>query len=86
MPRYCYHCDACGHVFEKFHSMSEKVSQCISCEKVDQVRRVPAGFRILTNDGADPSTKVGDVVKKHIEEAKEEVKKEKQEMSQEYEP
>jgi putative FmdB family regulatory protein len=86
MPRYCYQCDACGHVFEKFHSMSEKISYCESCEENDQVRRVPGGFNILTNNDTSQTSRVGDVVKNHIQETKEQIKREKEEMSQEYEP
>lgn len=66
--------------------MSEKVSYCEACQGADQVRRIPAGFRILTNGDATQTTKVGDVVKNHIQETKEEIKREKEEMSQEYEP
>ena len=40
MPTYDYQCDACGHEFEKFQSMtSEPVRKCPACRK-NKVRRL----------------------------------------------
>src|SRR3954471_6438275 len=40
MPTYEYQCDACGHAFEKFHSMSAApIRKCPSCGK-NKVRRL----------------------------------------------
>ncbi|MDB5295946.1 MAG: regulatory protein FmdB family [Phycisphaerales bacterium] len=40
MPTYEYECDACGHKFEKFHSMSAApIKTCPACGK-DTVRRL----------------------------------------------
>ena len=40
MPTYEYKCDACGHAFEKFQTMSaEPVKVCPNCGK-EQVRRL----------------------------------------------
>ena len=41
MPTYDYACDACGHTFEKFQSMSSSpVKKCPQCAK-NKVRRLP---------------------------------------------
>jgi putative FmdB family regulatory protein len=86
MPRYSYQCDECGLAFEAAHSMSEKIVDCGSCEAIASVRRVPAGFHMSFSDDTPECTRVGDVVRDHIEEAKEEIRKEKEEMTREYEP
>src|SRR3954447_6637728 len=40
MPTYEYHCDACGHAFEKFQSMSSApIKKCPQCGK-SKVRRL----------------------------------------------
>lgn len=40
MPTYEYHCDACDHDFELFHSMKdEPVKKCPKCKKL-KVRRL----------------------------------------------
>jgi putative FmdB family regulatory protein len=40
MPTYEYQCDACGHAFEQFHSMSaDPVKKCPVCGK-NKVRRL----------------------------------------------
>lgn len=43
MPTYEYKCDACGHEFEKFQSMSaEPIKKCPKCGK-NKVRRLISG-------------------------------------------
>ena len=43
MPTYDYVCDACGHEFEKFQSMTAKpVRKCPKCSK-NKVRRLISG-------------------------------------------
>jgi putative FmdB family regulatory protein len=40
MPTYEYKCDACGHAFERFQSMtSDRIKQCPACKK-NKVRRL----------------------------------------------
>jgi putative FmdB family regulatory protein len=44
VPTYDYRCDACGHAFERFQSISEKVLRtCPACRKRKLVRLVGAG-------------------------------------------
>jgi len=44
MPTYEYKCDECGHTFEEFHGVDEKVDDCPRCG--NEVRRVfhPVGI------------------------------------------
>ena len=43
MPTYEYHCDACGHPFEKFQPITAKpVRECPKCKK-RKVRRMITG-------------------------------------------
>ncbi len=48
MPTYDYVCDACGHAFEQFQTMSEKrLSTCPKCKKKKLVRQIGAGGGII---------------------------------------
>ena len=41
MPRYYYHCDACGGEFEIRHGMSETQNECLECPVVGSLVRIP---------------------------------------------
>lgn len=48
MPTYEYHCDACGHDFEKFQSMSaEPVKVCPHCGKKKVRRLIGTGAGLI---------------------------------------
>ena len=48
MPTYGYECDACGHQFEKFQSMSDKpVRKCPECGKPEVQRQIHGGAGVL---------------------------------------
>lgn len=48
MPTYDYECDACGHAFEAFQSMSEKpLKKCPACAKRKLQRLVGTGAGII---------------------------------------
>ena len=74
MPQYCYKCTECEHEFEEWHSIKEKLEDCPQCKKNNSLFRVPF-FKLTKASDEDP--KVGTLVKKHIEEAKEEIKKDR---------
>jgi putative FmdB family regulatory protein len=80
MPRYSYRCDCCDEEFEQSHSITVVLEDCHLCGEQTCLVRIPSLMRRVHATGPD-NQKVGDVVKKHIEEAKEDVKREKQEMS-----
>ena len=66
------------------HAMGESVEKCDACGEQDCMKRVPS-FPIRLNK-TKKEKKTGQVVKNHIEEAKKDVKKEKKEMTKEYQP
>ena len=76
MPKYTYRCADCDLVFQKYHSVSERLRDCEACGVVDSLTLVPSSFR-LDKKVADSSVPVGSLVKKSIEEFKEALKKEK---------
>jgi putative FmdB family regulatory protein len=48
MPTYDYECDACGHRFELFQSMSEKpVKKCPKCGKLRARRLIGPGAGLI---------------------------------------
>lgn len=48
MPTYDYVCDACGHQFEAFQSMSEaKLRKCPECKRLKLRRLVGAGAGLI---------------------------------------
>jgi putative FmdB family regulatory protein len=76
MPTYCYECAECEESFEAFHSVKYKLEECAICGAENSLSRIPSmPYYIKKND-------TGKVVKDHIEEAKRELQKDKQEASQ----
>ena len=48
MPTYEYECEACGHAFEEFQSMSAKpLKKCPKCSKNKLTRLIGAGAGII---------------------------------------
>ncbi len=48
MPTYEYECDACGHAFEEFQSMSDKpLKKCPKCKKQKLQRLIGSGAGII---------------------------------------
>lgn len=48
MPTYDYECQACGHTFEEFQSMSaESLKKCPQCKKNKLQRLIGAGAGII---------------------------------------
>ena len=66
MPRYSYKCDACLETFEVFHGMSEEQDACGLCSS-NNIHRVPQMVHFSTRE-VSKSDKVGDEVKRAIEE------------------
>jgi putative FmdB family regulatory protein len=76
MPRYDYVCLKCEQTFTIRHSIKEAVEVC-ECEEQGQMQKIPTIPRIVKKNNA------GKIVKKHLEEAKKEIKEFKQDMSKE---
>jgi|SRR5688572_24708112 len=48
MPTYDYRCDACGHAFEHFQSMTaESIRKCPKCKKLKVKRLIGTGAGLL---------------------------------------
>ena len=81
MPLYTYECGACKSIFDSRHSIKEPLPGCESCGDVSQLRRIPPVPFILKKNENKPA-KAGSVVKSFIEEAKQELKREKKELQE----
>ena len=77
MPRYVYRCEKCENVFQTVHSIKEKLTDCEQCKTNETLKRVPSMPLVLTRKEKKQKEKVGTLVKKHIEDTKEELKQEK---------
>ena len=77
MPKYVYECKECGIIKEIVHSMQEKLKDCAECDTIDTLRRIPS-FNLMI--GASGQAATGDKVKEFIEDAKEEIKRERREL------
>jgi putative FmdB family regulatory protein len=76
MPRYTYHCEKCDNLFEYYHGMSEKKTECEVC-KEQTLLKLPHFSGTIKKQS---NQKVGSIVESYIEEAREEIKKEKDEL------
>lgn len=81
MPEYNYKCTECLVTFKKEHGMRERLEQCPSCDEVHTLKRLPSNF--LTNN-KKPTEKTGDLVKRSIEEIRQELNQEKKALKEEY--
>ena len=80
MPKYIYRCNECEDQFEIYHSMSDKLRDCESCEITGSLIRVPS-FTTKVTRSANDNVKVGHVVTSHIEDARQQLKKEKEKLT-----
>ena len=78
MPNYVYKCMSCEKVISIFHSFSEKATDCGLCSAKESLRRdYSTPFNLASK------TKVGEVVRQHIEDTREEIKQEKERLEKE---
>jgi len=78
MPIYVYECLECETNFTVSHGMKENQTTCKSCESVD-IKRVPTLFTNLSKR-IEKVKKVGEMTKEFIEESREELSKQKQDL------
>ena len=81
MPKYDYKCSVCKEQFSVRHSMSEKLTKKPDCEKQCSIERMPS---LSFQKPKVKNPKVGNVVKKYIEDAKKEVELEKEKLKEDY--
>ena len=79
MLKYTYKCNECGHAHTALHSMSKKLSDCLECGCCDSLERVVTVINLQTEE--DASTQApGQLVKKTIEDTREQISELQQEM------
>jgi putative FmdB family regulatory protein len=78
MPNYAYECSACGEIMEIYHSMSEERTNCEVCGAENTLNKIPEVPIYLKSNTA------GKVVKQHIEDAKQQVREDKEQMKKDY--
>ena len=83
MPIYTYICNACMEKFDQFHSMAEELTDCHLCGTANSLIKQMSQISSIKKQESGP--RVGEIVKKHIEEAKRDIKEEQQKMMQEME-
>jgi predicted nucleic acid-binding Zn ribbon protein len=84
MPKYNYFCSACENTFEAYHGMTETLTKCVCCFRENTIERVPYCPNIVfkgkdTKDIQVPR-KTGQLVKEYIEETREAIKQQKDEL------
>ena len=81
MPKYAYQCRECDNHFEIVHSIKEKLADCEHCGMEGTLKRIPFVPHIFQKHNQP-----GKLVVQHIEDVKQELKQEKEELSKvEYE-
>ena len=80
MPRYKYRCSSCEVEKTIWHEISEKISDCEDCESCNTMEKQITNFSTEISQGKTPA---GTVVKKAIEEMRQEVKMEKNRLQKE---
>lgn len=82
MPKYVYKCNECEGFFEVYHGMSEDQETCVLCSAVGP-HRVPQMPHIKRQE-VSKGGKVGDEVKRAIEENRAILKDAKKEVRRDY--
>lgn len=82
MPKYFYVCSACENKVILYHSMSETAEDCIECSAKKSLKKLPSMFSFEADK--ESSTRVGQLVEESIEEFKEDLKNQKNELKSEY--
>jgi putative FmdB family regulatory protein len=82
VPRYTYECSSCSAIFEHRHSMTDVLDKCVKCESERIMKRV-SDFSLTKDKEPNSSSEAeaGTEVKKFIEEAKKEIKEERETLS-----
>jgi putative FmdB family regulatory protein len=79
MPRYKYECSECQITFTAFHSFKEILADCEHCETKDSLKKL-LNTPFLNKNTRNKKQEVGEITKKYIEENREILKKQKEEV------
>ena len=77
MPNYMYKCISCGQVINIFHSFAEKATDCELCGAENSLQRDFSAPFTFTGKSIEKKSQPGQVVNEFIEQAKEQIKKDK---------
>tara|TARA_R110002074_G_scaffold12366_2_gene45283 strand:+ start:1450 stop:1713 length:264 start_codon:yes stop_codon:yes gene_type:complete len=83
MPNYVYKCISCEKTVNIFHSFSDKPTDCGLCNASDSLRRDYTAPFNISSKPVDIKKEVGQTVREHIEEAREDIKQEKEKFQRE---
>ena len=79
MPKYVYFCKECKETFEVRHSLQKTCTICELCDTEGNLERKPTGFFLSKKQSKSAGkSRPGEVVKTTIEEAREELRMEQQ--------
>jgi putative FmdB family regulatory protein len=79
MPNYVYKCISCEKTVNIFHSFSDKPTDCGLCGAADSLLRDYSAPFNIANKATAMKKEVGQVVRQHIEETREDIKRQKEE-------
>ncbi len=84
MPRYDYKCRECGIEFTISHSIHDKLNNCGDCKTDGSLFRLITSFNMsgIESSPVEKKQKPGKIVNEFIENAKSEVNKYKQEVTE----
>ena len=82
MPKYLYRCAECDTISYFYHSMLEKREDCATCQLSGTLIRLPSSFSLLSEPAK--KNKTGDLVKKSIEDFREELEVDKERAKNEF--
>ena len=77
MPKYLYRCSSCDAESFFYHSISDIRKDCVECGAIDTLTKLPSKFSLQK---INKKEKIGNVVKKSIDEFSRELDEEKEKM------
>lgn len=80
MPRYSYKCSNCSDVMTFSHGINDRKTDCARCGSEGTLRRLPSRFTLAKEES---SSEVGSIVKRSIEEFKEDLDRDKERLKSE---
>lgn len=83
MPIYTYKCLKCESVYNERHTIKEVKKDCKKCGSKDSLKKLLTNFSVGLKEKNNDNKKVGDVVKKSIEEFKEDLNEQKKDLKTE---
>ena len=83
MPRYRYCCEKCEETFEMFHSYKEIFTDCVKCDTSGSLKKQLNVPHYARKSMPAEDTKVGDITHQFIEENRDILRQQKQQIKKE---